>query len=215
MHLLLQHVPDHVIGDWPRGDSNILDGLRLALGLGEERGGNRLGAGGRLMVSRTVLAFVSAALRDGEDDTGKGSFWGWLDDGGAKIKIRERGNGKERAVGKPETGVEMVEEGYLVGIGEWGVRDDRAAEWGLGRLGGGVATGDETSGTDVVSVSLTNVLAESAHFGAFSNCTSNYTPSSSQPFSNPLRSPSPLHIPQTPQMYLKTHRSASASPRRP
>lgn len=140
-----------MIGEWPKGTSNILEGLRLALGLGEEKGGSRMGAGGRLVVLRTMHAFISATLRSSEDQDPEGIFDGWIPS--EKSGSLGKGKGKWRAVGRAETAEEMLEEGYLVGMGNWGIADESISDWELSRLSSGLG-GDDTPEADILAVSL-------------------------------------------------------------
>lgn len=147
--MLLRHVPSHVIGSWPKGESNILEGLRLALGLGEEQGSRMLGATGKLVVLRTVSAFISSALQDDEDKDTLAFFNDWIADG----RGRKKGKAKERAVGRPETVEDVVQEGYLAGMVNWGLDTGRVEEWELGHLGGlDTQAGNETSLEDILAV---------------------------------------------------------------
>ncbi|KAL7419747.1 rRNA processing protein [Cryptotrichosporon argae] len=68
--LLLEHAPAAIVGAWPHsaavagtdGGSTVFEGLRLAVGLGTDGPVAGFGAPAKLVVLRTVLAFVSHAL---------------------------------------------------------------------------------------------------------------------------------------------------------
>ena len=142
VHVLIQHLPSYVVAAWPRGGSNILEGLRLAVGLGEEKGSSRLSAGSKLVLLRTMLAFILAALKlSGE--TEQGTFSGWR-------AMETKGKGKQRMVGV-ENVEEMREEGFVAAIRDWGMAEDKAAEWEIGRMGVD-SNGDEGSSSDVLAV---------------------------------------------------------------
>lgn len=163
--LLLDHVPRHVTGSWPRtsapaassskttldSGNNILEGLRLAVGLGGEAGQNaqmgKLGLAGRLTGLQTLLEFVKAAL--GGDDT-RAAFDGWMEElASGEAGGRDKGKGREVVV-SPDI---VLVSGSLMGVGEWGVESDC---WEIGRLGTG-GPGDDQATNDVLVVRIDDV----------------------------------------------------------
>jgi pre-rRNA-processing protein IPI1 len=174
VHLLLQHVPTQVTAGWPvasldgasssraaleggaSGESTILEGLRLALGLGGEKATsaqNRMSAGGKLVILKAILAFVTAALRGGGgsiDEEAKATlpretFGIWRSSGERETKNR----GKERAVVGPDS----VEQGWYAGIPDWGVDFETNTSWEVGRLGGNGELGGTEGVVQALSVS--------------------------------------------------------------
>ncbi|KAK8858519.1 hypothetical protein IAR55_002746 [Kwoniella newhampshirensis] len=148
VHLLLQHVPSHVVGSWPHDPSNILEGLRLAVGLGGEKGVNsqigRLTGGAKLMTMRAMGEFVRRGLGVGlEVEKGK---WkeGW-------VEISEnRDKGQQRTV-REDGAADLGEEGWLVSGKEWDVQAELENGWEIGRLGQQGGKGDEDNVVGVVS----------------------------------------------------------------
>ncbi|WWD18408.1 hypothetical protein CI109_102858 [Kwoniella shandongensis] len=149
VHLLLQHVPSHVVGSWPHEPSNILEGLRLAVGLGGEKGVNsqigRLTGGAKLVTMRAMSEFVRRGLGIGlEVEKGK---WkeGWEESGS-----RGKGRGKQRTV-KADGGADLSEEGWLAAGKCWDVEAELENGWEIGRLGQQGGKGDEDNVVGVVS----------------------------------------------------------------
>ncbi|ORY31386.1 hypothetical protein BCR39DRAFT_526388 [Naematelia encephala] len=124
VHLLLQHIPGQVVAAWPQGGTNnILEGLRLAVGIGGDKvQSGKLGASGRLTVLRTLRDFLVAALSKGDVDM----FDGWIEQRHATNK----GKGKERMIDR-----EMVqlEEGWVIGV-EQSLDIDQGTSWDIGRI---------------------------------------------------------------------------------
>lgn len=87
--LLLEQHADGLIGTWPSrppstntlvGTSTVFDGLRLAAGLGEEKGnaGYRLSGANKLVILRTLRTFISHALeRDSGSKSDKAILGQW------------------------------------------------------------------------------------------------------------------------------------------
>ncbi|RSH89327.1 hypothetical protein EHS25_002439 [Saitozyma podzolica] len=176
VHLLLQHVPSQVTAGWPAesldcassskaaldgassGESTILEGLRLALGLGGEKATsaqNRMSAGGKLVILKALLAFVTAALRGaskGEDEATatlpRDTFGIWRPSGERESKNR----GKERAVVAPDS----FEQGWFAGVPDWGVDVKTNTSWEVGRLGGS----GELGGTEGVVQALSQLYLQ-------------------------------------------------------
>ena len=154
--LLLAHVPQHVVGTWPQSTSSasassskntldggniILEGLRLAVGLGGEKGAmaamGKLGANGRLVTLKTLLQFVDCALQtEGSEDI----FDGWLEGSGRKGKAKAVDVGREA----------MIFEGSLVSPGNWAF-EPVDASWDISRLATGTL-GDEDGSHDTLVV---------------------------------------------------------------
>jgi pre-rRNA-processing protein IPI1 len=217
VHLLLQHVPSQVTTGWPAasldgassskaaldgassGESTILEGLRLALGLGGEKATsaqNRMSAGGKLVILKALLAFVTAALRGaskGEDEATatlpRDTFGIWRPSGERESKNR----GKERAVVAPDS----FEQGWFAGVQDWGVDVETNTSWEVGRLGGSGELGGTEGVVQALSVSRRSAPATTilklALTHRLSNCTSSSTLSSCPHSSNlrPRHSPSP------------------------
>jgi len=107
-----------------------MEGLRLTVGLGNDKGvstqGGRLGAQAKLVTLRTILAFIRTALHDtagrGVEEMFATQF---------RREVKGKGKGKMRAVG--EDGLEEQYEGSLVGGEEWGL-EEALTNWELGRL---------------------------------------------------------------------------------
>ncbi|WVF69251.1 hypothetical protein IAT40_004027 [Kwoniella sp. CBS 6097] len=134
VHLLLTHVPTHVVGSWPRQPSNILEGLRLAVGLGGEKGVNsqigRLTGGAKLVTLRAMAEFVRKGL--GADE-GQEEEWleGWIDHN--RKSSASASNGPEKVVRADPTYDDLQEEGWVIG-GAWNVDKDIEQSWELGRM---------------------------------------------------------------------------------
>jgi pre-rRNA-processing protein IPI1 len=132
VHLFLEHIPKHITSSWPTSDSTILEGLRLTVGLGGDKGvstqGGRLGAQGKLVTLRTILAFLRRSLGYQSGASAEeifGSVFGEMTSGGSK------GKGKARQVG--EHGLEEQYEGFLAGCSEWGL-EEPSTGWEIGRI---------------------------------------------------------------------------------
>ncbi|WWC70685.1 uncharacterized protein I206_104636 [Kwoniella pini CBS 10737] len=132
VHLLLNHVPSHVVGNWPRESSNILEGLRLAVGLGGEKGVNsqigRLTGGAKLVTLKAMMEFVKRGLnlRTGENDQAWSDGW---------IEKKVKGKGVEKVVKAEPTYEDLAENGWLIGS-SFDLREDIGNAWEVGRLGG-------------------------------------------------------------------------------
>lgn len=153
--LLLEHVPTHVVGSWPASTSTassskntldggniILEGLRLAVGLGGEKGASstmgKLGSTGRLTTLSTLLSFTKCALEKDMVDT-DGIFADWVPG--------SEGKGKGRAV---DVSLNTVwPEGWLVGPPSWGLDND-VGTWDVSRLNGAGLEDEEGQGDAVV-----------------------------------------------------------------
>ena len=161
VYLLLEHVPSHVVGSWPRtasassskftGGNNILEGLRLAvMGLAGENGASvsmgKLGSKGQIGTLRAFTKFLHCAL-DGKDgfDTIAEIFEEWQDRKGRKGK----GKGKAKQV---DVTVDSWVDGWVVGVGEWGV--ENSDQWEIGRLDASEDSDDDTI-VHMLAVSLT------------------------------------------------------------
>lgn len=145
VHLMLQYVPSHVVSSWPYESSNILEGLRLAVGLGGEKGVNsqigRLTGGAKLVTMKAMREFVRIGLENGMTQK-----WG-----GGYLEDRQSSRGKFKVV-KEESGLENVQlEGWLVGTRMAKLVGDGDA-WELGRLGSLGGKGDEEGVVSVLSV---------------------------------------------------------------
>ena len=165
--LLLEHVPQHVVGSWPASSSsstgsglNILEGLRLAIGLGGSSTSNyglRLSPNAKLVTFKTMLSFLECALQKQNDHDRdiKSIFADWLDQ-----KPRSR-KGKERAIGGEFTVFAPGEEGFLASFTDWALSRDDGGEWELGRLSGDTPSDDDTVVT-TLSVSPSVIIEGSA-----------------------------------------------------
>ncbi|ODN77559.1 hypothetical protein L202_04729 [Cryptococcus amylolentus CBS 6039] len=145
VHLLLQHVPAHVLSQWPYESSNILEGLRLAVGLGGEKGVNssigRLTGGAKLVTMKAMREFVRVGLDSGEERK-----WGagWVREGGKR-------EGKRKEVRKEPMLEDLALESWLVGA--QGLKDicDGGNVWEVGRLGSHGGQGNEAGVVSVLS----------------------------------------------------------------
>ena len=106
--------------------------------MGEAKSSDRLGAAGKLVILETVIAFISAALDLGKKEN---ALDGWIESEVGK------GKGKQRTVGSQSL-ENVLEQGWLVGIGDWGVSDSAAQDCEIGRLASG--DGDNGDPSDVV-----------------------------------------------------------------
>lgn len=157
VHLFLDQIPQHVISSWPASSSTILEGLRLTVGLGGDKGSSstqtgRLGTQGKLVALRTILAFVRAALDHVQSDASVDTdiFAGVF--GEAAGPSQRDGKGKEREV-KIAEGMEDYSEGFLAGWGEWGMTVPTDA-WEVGRLGTQMSLAGKGAERDAVAVRL-------------------------------------------------------------
>ncbi|KAK4688283.1 pre-rRNA-processing protein IPI1, partial [Tremellales sp. Uapishka_1] len=178
VHLLLQYAPSEVVGLWPAvaspssapgiastskqtldvsagGGGTILEGLRLAVGLGAEKGTNtqmgfRLTPGAKLVTLKTMLAFITCALRirqsehkeDGYHSGSMDAFDGWtgaVDDKG--IQEEPSSTVQVGYIGKA-----LNEEGWVVGSGKWGLEISEDTRWEIGRLANGGETDKDAAG---------------------------------------------------------------------
>lgn len=133
VHLFLEHIPKHITSSWPTSDSTILEGLRLTVGLGGDKGassqGGRLGAQGKLVTLRTILAFIRTALGY---ETGASADEIFESVFGESTGCRSsKRKGKARQVG--EHGLEEQYEGFLVGCSDWGL-EEPSTGWEIGRM---------------------------------------------------------------------------------
>jgi len=130
VHLFLEQIPTHITSSWPAAESTIMEGLRLTVGLGNDKGvstqGGRLGAQAKLVTLRTILAFIRTALHDSVGRGVEEMFTSQF-----RREVKGKGKGKARVVG--EDGLEEQYEGSLVGCGEWGL-EEALTNWELGRL---------------------------------------------------------------------------------
>ncbi|EIW73638.1 hypothetical protein TREMEDRAFT_67469 [Tremella mesenterica DSM 1558] len=138
--LLLDHIPSHVIGSWPFSSSgtNVLEGLRLAAGLGGETGSNssiRLTPGAKLVTLRTLLSFVQKALTPHDSNEIGNISSAWLDE-----PLRSR-KGKEKAIGDFPL-FHLGEVGHIAGTCVWCLDVVPASEWELGRMAMDVPSDD-------------------------------------------------------------------------
>lgn len=164
VQLLLDQVPDQVVGSWPRasssieasaagkaldGGNNILEGLRLAVGLGGEKGASvqmgKLGNTGRLITLKALASFVKCALTTDSSDHAESSglreaLSGWIESGSKNAK------GKGKMVEISPAGI--LAEGYLVGLDDWALDFGSDAAWEVGRVEGG----DLDNGDNAVSI---------------------------------------------------------------
>ena len=153
VRLLLSLCPDQVVGSWPYSStSTILEGLRLAVGLGGKKGeGGQTGVSllpaSKLITLQAMLEFIQHAL--GSTDKVDTVFEGWLEPD-PLVALRAI----ERHVVDDE-----LEHGWLAGtgIGAWGLEPlggAGEAAWEVGRLeGAGAAeTGDQDDVDDVLCV---------------------------------------------------------------
>ncbi|ORX40183.1 hypothetical protein BD324DRAFT_616690 [Kockovaella imperatae] len=135
VHILLDHVPSHVVGSWPdcpAGSNNILEGLRLALGLQGDTGTtmSKTGSEGRLTALETLLAFLKFALRRTMDVQDPSSSFA----GPAPI----RNSSLQSLKGKEREVVGQVfspgEYGYLAGTHNW-AESSSSTFWDMSGLG--------------------------------------------------------------------------------
>ncbi|KAK6908269.1 hypothetical protein I203_102270 [Kwoniella mangroviensis CBS 8507] len=130
VHLLLTHVPSHVVGNWPGEPSNILEGLRLAVGLGGEKGVNsqigRLTGGAKLVTLRAMMEFVKKGLGQGEEQSNQEWLEGW-------VEKKDKGKGVEIKVKNEPTFEDLAQEGWVVGSG-WDLQKEMEISWEVGRL---------------------------------------------------------------------------------
>jgi hypothetical protein len=107
-----------------------MEGLRLTVGLGNDKGvstqGGRLGAQAKLVTLRTILAFIRTSL---DDTAGRGVEEMFASQ--FRREVKGKGKGKARVVG--EDGLEEQYEGSLIGWGGWGL-EEALINWELGRL---------------------------------------------------------------------------------
>ena len=146
---------------WPNSNSTILEGLRLTLGLGGDKTvagtstqSGRLGAQGKVVALRTILAFVRASLEDdgtaGGDEEIAAMFKKVFDTEG---ESSGNGKGKGRQVHiDSDTGVVEQNEGYLSACGDWGLEGPSDA-WEIGRLETDASLAGKGAETEVVAVS--------------------------------------------------------------
>ncbi|WWC88751.1 uncharacterized protein L201_003664 [Kwoniella dendrophila CBS 6074] len=132
VHLLLNHVPSHVVGNWPRESSNILEGLRLAVGLGGEKGVNsqigRLTGGAKLVTLRAMMEFVKKGLKTENEENENQWLEGW-------IERKSKGKGVEKIIRDDPTYEDLAEEGWIIGS-SWDMNKEIDNAWELGRLSG-------------------------------------------------------------------------------
>ena len=208
VHLLIQHAPTHVIGDWPKGGNNILEGLRLALGLGEDKASSRLSAAGKLVVLQALLAYLSAALGDKKKHGATAIFGEWLE------KDEELGQDtvKETTIGQIANASDIMETGYSVGIREQALSFPGEKEWDLGGLGIEYLGPQEQPIMKVLSVSRPHISYIGSDLNS-SNFTCSYThfyyPPSWKPHL-PLFRPRLAHLFPTVRQPLVIFRSRSA-----
>lgn len=160
VNLFLEHIPTHVTSSWPSSNSTILEGLRLTLGLGGDKAGastqsGRLGAQGKVVALRTILAFVRAALdnevKAGGDDEVAAMFRKVF---GGEGESSGNGKGKGRQVEvDSETGMFEQMEGILSGCGDWGLEGPTDV-WEIGRLETESSLAGKSAETEVVAVGL-------------------------------------------------------------
>ncbi|OWT40035.1 pre-rRNA-processing protein IPI1 [Cryptococcus neoformans Bt1] len=177
VHLMLQYVPNHVVSSWPYESSNILEGLRLAVGLGGEKGVHsqigRLTGGAKLVTMKAMREFVRIGL-----ENGMAQKWGER-----YLEERQSSRGKFEVV-KEESGLENVQlEGWLVSARISKLEGDGDA-WELGRLGSSGGKGDEEGVVSVLSQLyiqlhplLLSTFLENAPT-AFSSSAASFTPTS-------------------------------------
>ncbi|WVQ80727.1 hypothetical protein IAT38_002832 [Cryptococcus sp. DSM 104549] len=145
VHLFLRLVPSHVVGSWPYQPSNILEGLRLAVGLGGEKGVNsqigRLTGGAKLVTMRAMREFVKCGI----DEKGEGEAWkeGW-------VEGSQRGQGVQGRRRVVKDDVDLQLEGWVVGGKAWSAVED-GGSWEVGRLGADSGKGDEGGVVGVIS----------------------------------------------------------------
>lgn len=148
---------------WPSSNSTILEGLRLTLGLGGDKAvagastqSGRLGAQGKVVALRTILAFVRASLEDVETVGGDeeiSAMFKKVFDAEGESSGNSRGKGKGRQVDiDSDTGVVEQNEGYLSGCGDWGLEGPTDA-WEIGRLETEASLAGKGAETEVVAVS--------------------------------------------------------------
>lgn len=151
VRLLLSLCPDQVIGSWPyTSTSTILEGLRLAVGLGGKKGeGGQTGVSllpaSKLITLRAMLEFIQHALKS-DASTGV-TFEGWLS---PDPLVAQHATMRDVAE-------DSVEHGWLAGtgIGGWGLEPlggAGEAAWEIGRLDGAGESGEEDEVDDVLSV---------------------------------------------------------------
>lgn len=159
VNLFLEHIPKHVTSSWPSHTSTILEGLRLTVGLGGDKGASstqsgRLGAQGKLVALRTILAFVKASLVGRNEslsdaDEVAGMFVGVF---GSEGESSGGGKGKGKEVGvNDDSGVTESLEGFLTGCGDWGM-EVPTDTWELGRLETEASLAGKGAETEVVAV---------------------------------------------------------------
>lgn len=163
--LLLQHVPSHVTAGWPTASistsageastttsgSTILEGLRLALGLGGDKASSaqgRLTAGGKLVFLKAVLSFVGQALGRGAVSTEKAMWEGWLNEPSDSSSKAD-----SIAIGTHGLTFDGTIEGWVVGNCGWGINTAAEAGWELGRLDGSSGSRAELRG-DASSITV-------------------------------------------------------------
>lgn len=147
---------------WPSSNSTILEGLRLTLGLGGDKAGastqsGRLGAQGKVVALRTILAFVRASLGDNEanGDNGNDEIAGMFNKiFGDEGEGSGKGKGKGRQVEIDSDGVEEQMEGFLTGCGDWGLEGPINA-WEIGRLETETSLAGKGAENEAVAVSET------------------------------------------------------------
>lgn len=213
VQLFLDHIPTHVISSWPTSTSTILEGLRLTVGLGGDKAtgsaqSGRLGAQGKLVALRTILAFVRAALDkragdgDGDDeDADEVATLFATTFGGVNGDMR-KGKGKAKQLdGDSDTW--GILEGYLVDGDQWGM-EAPTESWEVGRLE--TETSLAGKGADVEAVAVSSAQTtwytpyRVARLMECSNCTLGFTPYSWPHSSKPRRPlfrllPPPSHRP--------------------
>lgn len=205
VHLLLAHVPSHVTGSWPHassssagtaGGATILEGLRLAIGLGGDKGTNaqigRLSPAAKLVTLKAMLAFIKASLRDGDEHEGHlpaGLFHGWLEHD--EIERSAKSKGKQRAVEREPASNAIVEEGWL--FGNVYREEVDGASWEIGRLEGDGAVSEAETVLETLAVSFPQFPGCELQADSNSNSTCNCTLCCCLLFSSRLRPPSRHH----------------------
>lgn len=164
--MLLQYVPRHVTAGWPATSSSgeastttsgstILEGLRLALGLGGDKASSaqgRLTAGGKLVFLKAVMSFVQQALDDGSVEE-RGLWDGWMEDvGGSKSKS------SVIEIKSPGLEFDGMNEGWVVGCGDWAMETAAMSGWELGRLDTGGSASHGEAGNDTFSLLVSSHL---------------------------------------------------------
>ncbi|WVN88732.1 uncharacterized protein L203_103945 [Cryptococcus depauperatus CBS 7841] len=130
VHVLLQHVPSHVVNSWPDENSNTLEGLRLAIGLSGGKGADsqigRLTGAAKLVTMRTIREFVQIGLKTQEREIfGKGYI----------VSEDDKGYSRSKTIGETPILEDVQLEGWLIGQRPMCDLSEGGNVWEMGQIG--------------------------------------------------------------------------------